>query len=531
MAKDILFGDEARVKMVKGLNVVANAVKATLGPKGRLVVFKKSTTGLFATTKDGVTVAKQVDLMDEFENAGAQIMKQVANKTVDQAGDGTTTSCVLAQAIVNEGMKMMAAGHDPTNLKKGVDLAVKEVIRYVESVSTPVNTSDDVKAVGTISANGDAVIGQLLADGLDKIGNDGLLLLEEGGGLETTLEVVQGYFFDRGYLSQYFSTNVEKLEAVYNDINVLITDKEINNQSAMLAFLQRYTKSGPTAPLLIVADNVTGDALSLLVFNRIKGGLPVVAVRAPGFGNRRKEMLQDLAILTGATVVSEDMGLRLEDCEMDVLGKAKKVIVNGNNTTVMEGLGDEDSITERVAQLRSTIASETEAHTRKQLQERLAKLASGIGIIKVGGSSDLEIGERKDRIDDALHATKAAIKGGVVPGSGVVFLRAMKVLDSLQVPIELSFGVSIVKNALKAPATQILLNAGEDPSVIINSVLSNDNLNWGYNSSTGEFQDLVSVGVLDPALVLTTSLTNAASVASLLITTEVIIVPSKEDIQ
>lgn len=530
MSKDILFGDEARVKMVKGLNTVANAVKATLGPKGRLVVFKKNNF-TYSTTKDGVTVAKQIDLKDEFENAGAQIMKQVASQTVAQAGDGTTTSCVLAQAIVNEGMKMMAAGHDPINLKRGIDLAVKEVVNFISQAATQVQSSNDIKAVGTISANGDESIGSLLANALDKVGNDGLLMLEEGGGSETQLEVVQGYFFDRGYLSPYFSTNQEKLETVFADANILIVDKDINNLNVMIPFLEKYLKAAKGAPLLMIADNVVGDALSVLIVNRVKSGLPICAVRSPGFGNRRKEMLQDIAILTGATVVSEEVGLRLEDCDLNVLGQASKIIVNNDSTTIIEGNGDEEAIMGRIAQLRSVITDETNDHTRKQLQERLAKLASGIGIIKVGGSSDLEIGERKDRIDDALHATKAAIKSGVVPGSGVMFLRSIHVLDNLNVPEELSFGVSIVKNALKAPATQILSNAGTDTSVVINNILNNDNTTYGYNSATGEYQDLVQSGVLDPALVLTTSLTNAASVASLLITTEVIIVDELEEVK
>jgi len=527
-AKEVKFSSEAREKMLRGVDTLANAVKVTLGPKGRNVVIEKSF-GAPRITKDGVSVAKEIEIEDKFENMGAQMLREVASKTNDLAGDGTTTATVLAQAIVKEGAKAVAAGMNPMDLKRGIDLAVGKVIEDLKGHARKVTSNAEIAQVGTISANGDSEIGRFLAEAMEKVGNDGVITVEEAKTAETELEVVEGMQFDRGYLSPYFVTNSEKMRVELEDPYILIHEKKLSNLQSMLPLLESVVQSG--RPLVIVAEDVEGEALATLVVNRLRGGLKVAAVKAPGFGDRRKAMLEDIAILTGGNVVSEDLGIKLENVTLDMLGRAKKVVIEKENTTIVEGAGSKDDIAGRVNQIRAQIEETTSDYDREKLQERLAKLAGGVAVIRVGGATEVEVKEKKDRVDDALHATRAAVEEGILPGGGVALLRALKALDGLKGENQdQQAGIDIIRRAIQWPAKQIALNAGEDGSVVAGKLLEKDDYTWGYNAATGEYQDLVSTGVIDPAKVVRTALEDAASVASLLITTEALVAekPKKE---
>jgi len=527
-AKEVKFSSDAREKMLRGVDTLANAVKVTLGPKGRNVVIEKSF-GAPRITKDGVSVAKEIELEDKFENMGAQMLREVASKTNDLAGDGTTTATVLAQAIVKEGAKSVAAGMNPMDLKRGIDLAVSKVVEDLKGHAKKVTSNAEIAQVGTISANGDSEIGRFLAEAMEKVGNDGVITVEEAKTAETELEVVEGMQFDRGYLSPYFVTNSEKMRVELEDPYILIHEKKLSNLQSMLPLLESVVQSG--RPLVIVAEDVEGEALATLVVNRLRGGLKVAAVKAPGFGDRRKAMLEDIAILTGGNVVSEDLGIKLENVTLSMLGRAKKVVIEKENTTIVEGAGSKDDIAGRVNQIRAQIEETTSDYDREKLQERLAKLAGGVAVIRVGGATEVEVKEKKDRVDDALHATRAAVEEGILPGGGVALLRALKALDGLKGENQdQQAGIDIIRRAIQWPAKQIALNAGEDGSVIAGKLLEKDDYNWGYNAATGEYQDLVSTGVIDPAKVVRTALEDAASVASLLITTEALVAekPKKE---
>jgi chaperonin GroEL len=520
-AKDVKFSTEARERMLRGVDTLANAVKVTLGPKGRNVVIEKSF-GAPRITKDGVTVAKEIELDDKFENMGAQMVREVASKTNDLAGDGTTTATVLAQAIVREGAKSVAAGMNPMDLKRGIDLAVEAIVADLKSHAKKVTSNDEIAQIGTISANGDTEIGRFLAEAMQKVGNEGVITVEEAKSLETELEVVEGMQFDRGYVSPYFVTNPEKMRVELEDPYVLIHEKKLSGLQTMLPLLESVVQSGK--PLLIVAEDVEGEALATLVVNRLRGGLKVAAVKAPGFGDRRKAMLEDIAILTGGTAISEDLGIKLENVTLKMLGRAKKVVIEKENTTIVNGAGARKDIEARVAQIKAQIEETTSDYDREKLQERLAKLAGGVAVIRVGGATEVEVKEKKDRVDDAMHATRAAVEEGILPGGGVALLRSLKVLDGLKpANADQKAGIDIVRRAIQVPARQIVQNAGEDGSLVVGKLLENSSYNWGFNAATGEYQDLVKAGVIDPAKVVRTALQDAASVAALLITTEALV--------
>ena len=526
-SKDVKFGQDARERMLRGVDILANAVKVTLGPKGRNVVIEKSF-GAPRITKDGVTVAKEIELEDKFENMGAQMLKEVASKTADLAGDGTTTATVLAQAIVREGAKSVAAGSNPMDLKRGIDLAVATVVAELKANSKKV-TKDQIAQVGTISANGDEVVGKKIAEAMDKVGSEGVITVEESKTMEFELDVVEGMQFDRGYLSPYFITNAEKMITELESPYILINEKKLSNLQAMLPVLEAVVQSGK--PLLIIAEDVEGEALATLVVNKLRGGLKVAAVKAPGFGDRRKAMLEDIAILTGGTVISEDLGIKLETVTLNMLGRAKKVTIDKENTTIVDGVGKKPEIEGRVKQIKAQIEETTSDYDREKLQERLAKLAGGVAVIKVGGASEVEVKERKDRVDDALHATRAAVEEGIVPGGGVALLRASKALEGLKSENDdQKVGIAIVRKALQAPARQIAANAGEDGSVIVGKILENPKYSFGYNAQTHEYGDMYTQGVIDPAKVVRCALQDAASVAGLLVTTEAMIadLPKKD---
>ncbi|MEQ9609820.1 MAG: chaperonin GroEL [Kiloniellaceae bacterium] len=525
-AKDVKFSTDARERMLHGVDILANAVKVTLGPKGRNVVLDKSY-GAPRITKDGVTVAKDIELKDKFENMGAQMVREVASKTSDIAGDGTTTATVLAQAIVREGVKSVAAGMNPMDLKRGIDLAVATVVEDLKKRSRKISSNAEIAQVGTISANGDSEVGGMLAEAMERVGNEGVITVEEATSLETELEVVEGMQFDRGYLSPYFVTDAVKLQAFLDDPDVLIHEKKLSGLQTMLPLLEAVVQSGK--PLLIIAEDVEGEALATLVVNRLRGGLKVAAVKAPGFGDRRKAMLQDIAVLTGGTAISEDVGIKLENVGLDMLGRAKRVIITKDETTVVSGAGKKADIAARCSQIKAQIEDTTSDYDREKLQERLAKLAGGVAVIRVGGATETEVKERKDRVDDALHATRAAVEEGIVPGGGVALLRAASKLDKLEASNEdQKVGIRIVRRALEAPLRQIDENAGTDGSIVFGKVLDNKDANWGYNAQTGQYTDLVKAGVIDPTKVVRAALQHAGSVSGLLITTEAMIADRPE---
>ena len=516
-AKEVKFAADARERMMRGVDILANAVKVTLGPKGRNVVIEKSF-GAPRTTKDGVTVAKEIELEDKFENMGAQMVREVASKTNDIAGDGTTTATVLAQAIVREGLKAVAAGMNPMDLKRGVDKAVTQAVEEIEKRAKKVKSSDEVAQVGTISANGESEIGEMIAEAMQKVGNEGVITVEEAKSLETELDVVEGMQFDRGYLSPYFITNADKMVAELEDPYILIHEKKLSGLQAMLPVLEAVVQTG--RPLLIIAEDVEGEALATLVVNKLRGGLKVCAVKAPGFGDRRKAMLEDIAILTGGTVISEDLGIKLENVTLDMLGRAKRVSIDKDNTTIVDGAGKKKDIEARVAQIKVQIEETTSDYDREKLQERLAKLAGGVAVIKVGGATEVEVKERKDRVDDALNATRAAVEAGVVPGGGVALLRAANALTVKGDNDDQDAGIQIIRRALQAPIRQIADNAGVEGSIVVGKVLESKSYNFGYDAQNDEYGDLIEKGIIDPAKVVITALQDAASIAGLLITTE-----------
>ncbi len=517
-AKTVHFASDSRDRMLRGVNILANAVKVTLGPKGRNVVIEKSF-GAPRSTKDGVTVAKEIELEDRFENLGAQLIREVASKTNDKAGDGTTTATVLAQAIVVEGLKSVAAGMNPMDLKRGVDQAVIKVVEEIKKISKKVTTNDEIAQVGTISANGDKAVGAMIAQAMEKVGNEGVITVEEAKSLETELDVVEGMQFDRGYLSPYFITNADKMEVVLEDPQILLFEKKLSSLQPLLPVLEAVVQSG--RPLLIIAEDVEGEALATLVVNKLRGGLRVAAVKAPGFGDRRKAMLEDLAILTGAEVISEDLGIKLENVTLEMLGRAKKVTINKDDTTIVDGSGEKANIEGRIAQIKRQIEDTTSDYDKEKLQERLAKLAGGVAVVRVGGSTEVEVKEKKDRVDDALNATRAAVEEGIVPGGGVALLKASLVLNGLTGDnADQTAGIAIVRRALQAPIRQIAENAGVEGSIVVGKVLENKSPTFGFNAQTELYVDLVADGVIDPAKVVRTALQDAASVAGLLITTE-----------
>jgi len=527
-AKEVKFSVDARDRMLRGIDILANAVRMTLGPKGRNVVLEKSF-GAPRITKDGVTVAKEIELEDKFENMGAQMVREVASKTSDQAGDGTTTATILAHAIVKEGTKSVAAGMNPMDLKRGVDLAVAAIVADLQKNSKTVTSNDEIAQVGTISANGDAEIGRFIADAMKKVGNEGVITVEEAKSLETELEVVEGMQFDRGYISPYFVTNADKMRVDMEDPYLLICEKKLSALNELLPLLEAVVQT--SKPLLIIAEDVEGEALATLVVNKLRGGLKVAAVKAPGFGDRRKAMLEDIAILTEGTMVSLDLGIKLENVTVDMLGRAKKVMIDKENTTIVNGAGKKTNIQARIAQIKAQIDETTSDYDREKLQERLAKLAGGVAVIRVGGATEVEVKERKDRVDDAMHATRAAVEEGILPGGGVALLRAGKVLDKLKGENEdQRHGVEIVKKAISWPARQIAINAGEDGSVVVGKIQEKDTYAYGYDAQAAEFGNLVSKGIIDPTKVVRTALQDAASIAGLLITTEAMVaeLPKKQ---
>ncbi|WP_420479990.1 chaperonin GroEL [Brevundimonas sp. FT23028] len=517
-AKIVQFNTDARDKMLRGVNVLANAVKVTLGPKGRNVVIQKSF-GAPRSTKDGVSVAKEIELEDAFENMGAQMIREVASKTNDKAGDGTTTATVLAQAIVQEGLKAVAAGMNPMDLKRGIDKAVGVVLEEVKTISKPVSNNSEIAQVGTISANGDEEIGTLIAEAMAKVGNEGVITVEEAKTAETTVDVVEGMQFDRGYLSPYFITNADKMEAQLEEPLILLHEKKLSSLQAMLPILEAVVQSG--RPLIIIAEDIEGEALATLVVNKLRGGLRVAAVKAPGFGDRRKAMLEDIAILTGGQVISEDLGIKLENVTLDMLGRAKKVTITKDDTTIVEGVGEKADIEGRVAQIKAQIEATTSDYDKEKLQERLAKLAGGVAVLRVGGSTEVEVKEKKDRVDDALNATRAAADEGIVPGGGIALLKASKKLDGVTGDnADQNAGIAIIRRALQAPIRQISENAGVEGSIVVGKVLESNEATFGFNAQTEQYGDLVKMGVIDPAKVVRTALQDAASVAGILITTE-----------
>ena len=525
-AKEVKFSNDARSRMLSGINTLADSVRVTLGPKGRNVVLDKSF-GAPRITKDGVTVAKEVELEDKFENMGAQMVKEVASRTNDEAGDGTTTATVLAQAIVNEGLKQVAAGMNPMDLKRGVDIAVAKVVDYIKSGAREVKDSAEVAQVGTISANGESEIGAQIADAMQKVGNEGVITVEENKGLETETDVVEGMQFDRGYLSPYFVTNAEKMTAELEDAYILLHEKKLSSLQPMVPLLETVIQS--SKPLLIIAEDIEGEALATLVVNKLRGGLKIAGVKAPGFGDRRKAMLQDIAILTGGQVISEDLGMKLENVGIDMLGKAKKVSINKDDTTIVDGGGEKSEIEGRVAQIRQQIEETSSDYDREKLQERLAKLAGGVAVIRVGGSTEVEVKERKDRVDDALNSTRAAVQEGIVAGGGVSLIAAAKVLDDVKGEnTDQNAGIGIVRRALESPLRQIAENAGVDAGIVASKVSESDASNFGFNAQTEEYGDMFSFGVIDPAKVVRTALEDAASIAGLLITTEAMVAEKPE---
>jgi chaperonin GroEL len=527
-AKDVLFSSDAREKILRGVNILANAVKVTLGPKGRNVILEKSF-GAPRSTKDGVSVAKEIELADRFENLGAQLIREVASKTNDQAGDGTTTATVLAQAIVIEGLKSVSSGRNPMDLKRGIDKAVAIVVEDIKKSSKKVTTNAEIAQVGTISANGDKEVGEMIAKAMEKVGNEGVITVEEAKTAETELDVVEGMQFDRGYLSPYFITNADKMEVVLEDPYILIFDKKISSLQPMLPILEASVQSG--RPLLIIAEDVEGEALATLVVNRLRGGLRVAAVKAPGFGDRRKAMLEDIAVLTKGEVISEELGIKLETVTLEMLGRAKKVTITKENTTIVDGLGEKSDIEARISQIKKQIEETTSDYDREKLQERLAKLAGGVAVIRVGGSTEVEVKEKKDRVDDALNATRAAVDEGIVTGGGCALLKASKSLDGLKGDNDdQTAGIAIVRRALQAPIRQISENAGVEGSIVVGKILESKDANFGFNAQTELYVDMVADGVIDPAKVVRIALQDAASVAGLLITTEAAVVeaPKKD---
>jgi chaperonin GroEL len=527
-AKEVRFSQDARERMLHGVDILANAVRVTLGPKGRNVVLEKSF-GAPRITKDGVTVAKEIELEDKFENMGAQMVREVASKTSESAGDGTTTATILAQAIVKEGAKSVAAGANPMDLKRGIDLAVNAIINEMSSKSKKVTSSEEIAQVGTISSNGDQEIGAMIAKAMQKVGNDGVITVEEAKSLETELDVVEGMQFDRGYISPYFITDADKMRVEMESPYILINEKKLSNLQTILPLLEAVVQSGK--PLLVIAEDVEGEALATLVVNKLRGGLKVAAVKAPGFGDRRKAMLQDIAVLTGGQVISEDLGIKLENVTLDMLGRAKKVVITKDDTTIVDGAGKKADIEARIAQIKQQIEDTTSDYDREKLQERLAKLSGGVAVIKVGGVTEVEVKEKKDRVDDALNATRAAVEEGILPGGGVALIRSQKALDKLNTANDdQKVGVNIVRRALQAPARQIAENAGEDGAVVVGKIVDKDDYAFGYNAQTGEYGNLVRQGVIDPAKVVRTALQDAASIAGLLITTEAMVaeLPKKQ---
>jgi chaperonin GroEL len=525
-AKELRFGGEARERMLRGVDILANAVKVTLGPKGRNVIIDKSF-GAPRTTKDGVTVAKEVELEDKFENMGAQMVREVASKTNDVAGDGTTTACVLAAAIVREGAKSVAAGMNPMDVKRGIDQAVAVAIEDIKKRSKKVKSSEEIAQVGTISANGDTFIGQEIANAMQKVGNEGVITVEEAKSLDTEVDIVEGMMFDRGYLSPYFITNADKMVAELEDPYILLHEKKLSGLQAMLPVLEAVVQTG--RPLLIVAEDVEGEALATLVVNKLRGGLKVAAVKAPGFGDRRKAMLEDIAVLTGGQVISEDLGIKLENVTIEMLGRAKRVRVEKENTTIVDGYGKKADIQARVAQIKQQIEETTSDYDREKLQERLAKLAGGVAVIKVGGATEVEVKEKKDRVDDALNATRAAVEEGIVPGGGVALLRAKKAVDAIKSDnSDIQAGINIVSKALEAPIRQIAENSGVEGSIVVGKVLEKSG-NFGFDAQSETYVDMVAAGIIDPTKVVRTALQDAASVASLLITTEAMIAEKPKD--
>ncbi|MDX8469008.1 chaperonin GroEL [Mesorhizobium sp. VK23B] len=526
-AKDVKFSRDARERMLRGVNILADAVKVTLGPKGRNVVIDKSF-GAPRITKDGVTVAKEIELEDKFENMGAQMVREVASKTNDIAGDGTTTATVLAQAIVQEGNKAVAAGMNPMDLKRGIDLAVGEVVTALGKASKKIKTSEEVAQVGTISANGDESVGKMIAEAMQKVGNEGVITVEEAKTADTELEVVEGMQFDRGYLSPYFVTNADKMVADLEDAYILLHEKKLSNLQAMLPVLEAVVQT--SKPLLIISEDVEGEALATLVVNKLRGGLKIAAVKAPGFGDRRKAMLEDIAILTGGQVISEDLGIKLENVGLNMLGRAKKVSISKENTTIVDGAGKKAEIQGRVAQIKQQIEETTSDYDKEKLQERLAKLAGGVAVIRVGGATEVEVKEKKDRVDDALNATRAAVEEGIVAGGGVALLRASANVKATGANADQDAGINIVRRALQAPARQIAANAGAEASIVAGKILENKAATYGFNAQTGEYGDMIGMGIVDPVKVVRTALQDAASVAGLLVTTEAMIAeaPKKE---
>jgi chaperonin GroEL len=519
-AKDVKFSRDARERMLRGVNILADAVKVTLGPKGRNVVIDKSF-GAPRITKDGVTVAKEIELEDKFENMGAQMVREVASKTNDIAGDGTTTATVLAQSIVQEGHKAVAAGMNPMDLKRGIDLAVAEVVAALGKAAKKIKTSDEVAQVGTISANGDEAVGKMIAEAMQKVGNEGVITVEEAKTAETELEVVEGMQFDRGYLSPYFITNPDKMIAELEDAYILLHEKKLSNLQAMLPVLEAVVQT--SKPLVIISEDVEGEALATLVVNKLRGGLKIAAVKAPGFGDRRKAMLEDIAILTGGQVISEDLGIKLENVGLNMLGRAKRVRIDKENTTIVDGAGKKAEIQGRVAQIKQQVEETTSDYDREKLQERLAKLAGGVAVIRVGGATEVEVKEKKDRVDDALNATRAAVEEGIVAGGGVALLRASANIKARGVNTDQDSGINIVRRALQAPARQIASNAGAEASIVAGKILDNKGATYGYNAQTGDYGDMITMGIVDPVKVVRTALQDAASVAGLLVTTEAMI--------
>ena len=527
-SKDVKFGVDARDRMLRGVDILANAVRVTLGPKGRNVVLDKSY-GAPRITKDGVTVAKEIELEDKFENMGAQMVREVASKSSDFAGDGTTTATVLAQAIVKEGSKAVAAGMNPMDLKRGIDLAVEAVVEDLKKNSKKVTSNEEIAHVGTIAANGDVEIGKFLADAMKKVGNEGVITVEEAKSLETELEVVEGMQFDRGYISPYFVTNADKMRVEMDDAFILIYEKKLSGLQELLPLLEAVVQT--SKPLVIIAEDVEGEALATLVVNKLRGGLKVAAVKAPGFGDRRKAMLEDIAILTGAQAISEDLGIKLDKVTVNMLGRAKKVVIEKENTTIVNGAGKKTDIEARIAQIKTQIEETTSGYDQEKLQERLAKLAGGVAVIRVGGASEVEVKERKDRVDDAMHATRAAVEEGILPGGGVALLRASDVLKKVRTQNDdQKTGVEIVRKALSWPARQIAINSGEDGSIVVGKILDKDQYSYGFDAQNGEYVNLVTKGIIDPTKVVRAALQNAASIAGLLITTEAMVAerPKKE---
>jgi len=525
-AKDVKFGSDARTRMMEGVDILANAVKVTLGPKGRNVVLDKAF-GAPRITKDGVTVAKDIDLADKFRNMGAQMVREVASKANDTAGDGTTTATVLAQAIAQEGAKSVAAGMNPMDLKRGIDLAVDAVVSSLEGLSQKITTSDEVAQVGTISSNGEAEIGKMIAEAMERVGNEGVITVEEAKSLDTELDVVEGMQFDRGYLSPYFVTDAEKMRVTMEDPYILLHEKKLSNLQDMLPILEKVVQSG--RPLLIIAKGIEGEALATLVVNRLRGGLKVAAVKAPGFGDRRKAMMEDIAILTNGSVISEEIGIKLDSVTLDMLGSAKRVEITKEETTIIDGTGAKEEIEARCNQIRAQADETSSDYDREKLQERLAKLAGGVAVIRVGGATEVEVKERKDRVDDAMHATRAAVQEGIVPGGGVALVKSIASLDKLKFANkDQEVGINIIRQALQAPARQIANNAGDEGSVIVGKLLETKDKTTGYNAQTGEFTDLIKAGVIDPTKVVRSALQNAASVAGLLITTEAMVAEKDE---